>query len=345
LDSGLPSSLGSYTVAVTVSQTITREIYVAVVEYSGVKQSAPDDYDTHANTASGNTAVTIIAAANGSVVVAGVGESGTNVLTNTTNINNLQEQILTSSGSALGHLTNVNSGNITVGWNNLNTREGMAGAVWQPASHYNLDLEVQWTSVTYNLPNEKLCLYGGTMGAENIRVDVWNSSTWINLFTDLSSGWNNVSVSPYLTSATFTIRFKGNTETSDTTQDSWNIDAAILHVWTSAADYNYVLRMTENQGTNWKVRLRAYDQSNIGRLENCSIYIYNGSNSTQLVILNGVYSQQTGSWYDLTISDIEYLWMHVEASNSEVSYVYTYLEILVPNTSAYARYIITFEIT
>ncbi|MEM2144901.1 MAG: DUF2341 domain-containing protein, partial [Candidatus Jordarchaeaceae archaeon] len=59
LDSSLPSSPGSYNIAVTVSESITREIYVGVAEYSGVKQSAPDDYDTHANASAGNTAITL----------------------------------------------------------------------------------------------------------------------------------------------------------------------------------------------------------------------------------------------------------------------------------------------
>jgi hypothetical protein len=37
--------------------------------------------------------------------------------------------------------------------------------------------------------------------------------------------------------------------------------------------------------------------------------------------------------------------MHVETSSAGTSYVYAYLEIKVPNTTIYARYIITFEIT
>ena len=57
------------------------------------------------------------------------------------------------------------------------------------------------------------------------------SSAWINLLTDLSAGWNNVTISSYLDSSTFTIRFKGGNETIDTTQDSWEIDATLLHVW------------------------------------------------------------------------------------------------------------------
>jgi hypothetical protein len=68
---------------------------------------------------------------------------------------------------------------------------------------------------------------------ENIRVDVWNGTTWQNLFADLTNGWNNISVSSYLSSSTLTIRFKGGTETGDATQDKWNIDVTLLHVWSS----------------------------------------------------------------------------------------------------------------
>jgi hypothetical protein len=93
---------------------------------------------------------------------------------------------------------------------------------------YKLDLEVQWTAADFDETTEELAIYGGIMGAENIRVDVWYSDAWQNLFTDLSAGWNNISVTSYLDNSTFTIRFKGGTETSDSTQDSWQIDATIL---------------------------------------------------------------------------------------------------------------------
>ena len=73
----------------------------------------------------------------------------------------------------------------------------------------------------------------GTETPENITVDVWTSSAWQNLFIDFTNGWNNITVSLYRTSSTFTIRFKGGLETTDTTQDSWNIDVTLLHVWES----------------------------------------------------------------------------------------------------------------
>jgi hypothetical protein len=216
--------------------------------------------------------------------------------------------------------------------------------------NYELDLEVQWTTVDFDELNEELCIYGGTMGAENITVDVWNGTGWENVRTDLNSGWNNVSVTSYLTTSNFTIRFKGGNETFDNaTQDTWGIDATLLHVWTEAGsgsgDFDYVLNMTEKHNSNWKVRLKAYDNSSLSRLDNCSIYIYDGSNSTQIIILNGTYNQQTGPWYDLNASDTEHIWMHVETSSAGTSYIYTYLEIRVPNSTVYARYTITFVIT
>ena len=100
------------------------------------------------------------------------------------------------------------------------------------AENYEIDLEAQWINVDYSETNEELCIYGGIMGSESLRVDVWTGASWQNLIASLNSGWNNVSVSAYLVSSTFTIRFKGSVETADTTQDTWQIDAALLHLWT-----------------------------------------------------------------------------------------------------------------
>ncbi len=349
LDSSLPPSPGSYNIAVAVSQTITREIYIAVAEYSGVKQSAPDDYDTNANTASGNTAITLTAAANGSVLVAGVGEGGTNILTNTNNIANLRLQLLTSSASALGHHTDAIEGNVTVGWNNLNTREGMVGAVWQPSrTNYELDLEVQWTNANYTLTNEELCIKTGTTDPEDSKVDVWSGSGWENLFADLTpDSWNNVSISTYLTSSNFTIRFKGGSEVNDHAQDLWNLDAAILHVWSSIeATYDWVLGVNNTVASPWQIRLKEYSSSGIARLQNCTTSFHNSTDGTlsQIVVENGSLTTQTGSWYDLGSLETIYVAVTVRASDMGTSCIYVYLEVLIPGTETYAQYIITLEI-
>jgi hypothetical protein len=96
------------------------------------------------------------------------------------------------------------------------------------ATTYELDLEVQWIAADYDEANEWLCIYGGTMGSEDIRVDVWDGTGWTTVFTDLSSGWNSVDVSSCLNSWTFKIRFRTS---DDYSPHSWEIDATFLHIW------------------------------------------------------------------------------------------------------------------
>ena len=43
---------------------------------------------------------------------------------------------------------------------------------------YELDLEIQFTGVIDFLSMEKLCIYAGTLGAEDLNVDYWNGTGW-----------------------------------------------------------------------------------------------------------------------------------------------------------------------
>ena len=235
-DTKLPATSGSKNIAVTTSEVITREIYIAVVEYTGVAQETPDDFDTHVNTAAGSTSVTLTVDDDDSIIVACAAQGGTNAWSNTNNLVNLQDAILTSSGAALGHHANASSGDTTVGWNNLGTRECMVAACWSVtlgSSEYGLDQEIQWTSITKFLQGAELVVYAGTFsGAEELKVECWNqgSSQWVTLGNLTSNSWNNYTVGTYLTSSTFTVRFKGTYETGDPTQDSWQIDASLIRL-------------------------------------------------------------------------------------------------------------------
>jgi len=100
-----------------------------------------------------------------------------------------------------------------------------------PQPNYNFDIEVQWVSAEFTKSNAQLAIYTGNLGTETLKVDVWNGS-WTTIIPNLiADGWNNVSVVNYLTESTFTIRFKGTDESSDTAQDQWNIDTTLLHTW------------------------------------------------------------------------------------------------------------------
>jgi len=114
---------------------------------------------------------------------------------------------------------------------------------------YQLDQEVQWTNVNYFLPNEELCIYVGTTDEEDMLVDVWNGTDWENLATDLIAGqWNNITITSYLDSNNFTIRYRDGTPSGDSlTQDTWLIDVTLIHVWNEEESYKLDL---EVQWTN-----------------------------------------------------------------------------------------------
>ena len=108
--------------------------------------------------------------------------------------------------------------------------------VLQLPKWYELDLEAQFTDVSYSIENKTLCIFTGILGDEDLRVDSWNGSGWENIETSLSpNSWNNYTVS--LNSSTYTIRFKGSSETDDAIQDSWEIDAVLLRLQDD--DYSY----------------------------------------------------------------------------------------------------------
>ena len=216
---------------------------------------------------------------------------------------------------------------------------------YTPARH-ELDLEVQWTNADYAETYEQLCIKTGLTGAEDIEVDVWNGTAWITVLTDLTANsWNNASISPYLNSATFTIRYKGGSETDDATQDSWEIDTTLLHIWTSEPTYDYVLQAVNRVATAWNISLRVYSNSTIDRISSMTISFHDGTTRDQIIITNGSITQSEGTLYNLVASTTIYISIaNLHATTSGTSHLYVYLKILVPNTSTYSLYIITFKI-
>ena len=104
--------------------------------------------------------------------------------------------------------------------------------VMEVTFRYELDLEVQWTDIDYTQTNGELSVYVASVdSSEALTVDAWDGSSWQNVIPNLGLGWNNVSVSTYLVSPTFTIRFKGSAESNDISQSSWGVDATLLTLW------------------------------------------------------------------------------------------------------------------
>lgn len=149
------------------------------------------------------------------------------------------------------------------------------------AANYELDLEIQWTTADFDEENEYLCIYTGTVNAEALKVDVRSGSSWVNIIASLSvSQWNNVSIGTYLTGTTITFRFLGSTETSDTTQSTWQIDCVLLHTYTTVV-------------ISYKLNLRMKDWTKTDNIQNCIVTMNNGSDRLKTSDVNG-WSNYTG---------------------------------------------------
>jgi len=111
--------------------------------------------------------------------------------------------------------------------------------------------------------------------------------------------------------------------------------------------YDYVLKANNTGTDNWQIRLKEYSDSGISRVQNCTIYFHNstGGSLSQIRVENGTYMTQTGSWYSLGSSMIIYVAIVVQTNNSGTSYINVYMELPVPGTTTYARYIIASAIT
>ena len=114
--------------------------------------------------------------------------------------------------------------------------ESMLISSWN-TTNYQLNIEEQWTSVDNTTTNQQLCIFTGTWtSTEALEVDGWNttSSTWVVLNSSLlSNAWNNITLPAGLLTATFTIRFIDGTRIGDTVQNTWSIDATLLHLWSN----------------------------------------------------------------------------------------------------------------
>lgn len=128
--------------------------------------------------------------------------------------------------------------------------------------------------------------------------------------------------------------------TGQTSDHNWQV------IELGRANYDFVLKIVNHASESWKVRLRAYTQSNIERLVNCTVYFRNETSaSVQIQILNGEYGQHYGEWCDLAGIGTIYLAMKVSAKNLETTCIYAFLEVLVPNTTTYNLMVIEFRIS
>jgi len=110
---------------------------------------------------------------------------------------------------------------------------------------------------------------------------------------------------------------------------------------TSSLDVLQILNQTND---DWQLQLIKYDDANIARLTNCTIWFHNETTtSVQIKIADGIYTQTSGDLYGFTINTN--ITITVTTNVTGTSLVRTHLKILKPETSTYFLYTITFEIT
>ena len=97
--------------------------------------------------------------------------------------------------------------------------------------NYEIDFEYNWTTANHSEDNEIVCIYVDShTGSENLDVNYRNGDSWTLLGTISSTGWHNFTATG-LNSEYYTIQIIGTSESSDISQDSWDIDCIFLHTW------------------------------------------------------------------------------------------------------------------
>jgi len=114
-----------------------------------------------------------------------------------------------------------------------------------------------------------------------------------------ANAWNNVSVSTWLTSSTFTIRFVDGT--GDGTQSSWDVDSVLLHTYMSVEVYRLELE-EQFQNCNYTrsneelcIKMGSFSDA-----ETLSVEWWNSTSSSWQTIIS---SLTANAWNNVSVTD------------------------------------------
>jgi hypothetical protein len=150
----------------------------------------------------------------------------------------------------------TNYRNSTTGWKLLVTAQNISAAQFDlkidmvrftsQFTNYALDLREQWLTVNTSYVRQDLCIKTGALGAEPLLVQVLHGGQWVTLDTLKPNFFNNISVTQYIGSSNFTIRFVGGNDLTDPTPDSWDIDCVYLK---DEPDVSYLINRQQSTFT------------------------------------------------------------------------------------------------
>lgn len=115
-----------------------------------------------------------------------------------------------------------------------------------------------------------------------------------------------------------------------------------------ALAFDPVLNVVNQAANAWSINMKATSNSNIVRLSSAVISLYNATiSSDQVIISSGSVTQSAGAILNLPAgagSTVYVSMSNLLANTTGSSYVNVYFKILMPNTTTYSLYAITFEI-
>jgi hypothetical protein len=161
-------------------------------------------------------------------------------------------------------------------------------------SEYTVSTEFLFSSMTTNTPSQLNFTIVSEYDLESVSVtiQVWNysSSAYVTsgegYQTYSSSGVNetkllSINTTPQWCTSNGNAKIKITGILTTTTQYHQKMNQVeLVYSYTSSSTYDYVLKIVNQVSDAWKIRLKAYSQSNIARLTNCTIYFRSSSDGT-----------------------------------------------------------------
>jgi hypothetical protein len=177
-------------------------------------------------------------------------------------------------------------------------------------------------------------------GSEGANSTSWQSPYGADFANSVTSMWcGPITAGSHTVRGLFFSNMAGSTVTISNRQ-------LLVLAFPKPANYNYVLKIVNRAADPWKIRLKAFSQSNIERLSNCTIYLLSGDGLySQIRIINGAYSQQLGNWQTLNSLSTAHIIMDASSKSAGTSRIHVYLEVLIPETSTYNLMAVAFEIS
>ena len=229
-------------------------------------------------------------------------------------------------------------------------------------SEYTVSTEFLFSYMTENTPMQLnfTAVSQYNISSVSVTIQVWNYSSLSYVtsgegyLTYTSAGANetkllSINTNPQFYTSAGNAKINITSVLTTTTQYQQEINQIKLdYSYGTPFTYDYVLKVVNQVTAAWNISLKVYDSSNIDRLLNATISFYDGASSDQIIVGNGNITQPEGRLYNLpggVGSTVKISMSNLQASTSGTSYLYVYLKILVPDTTTYLLYIITFEIT